>query len=255
MNTRTSSNGDRNEMIALRFDLTGYTLSQLQNLKLNVVEHRNNGAREVAVYGVTQGTTGLDGQMFTTENWDETNLTTWASLPGLAVTDSDFLTQSLNPSSLVTVVTNQAYTGSKADVDVFSTPELTSFVTGYTGSSLITFIIAAGPAYTSTGQGRVASKETISLDASRPAGPVGNFAPFLSFTVGAVAPQLSYSVSGGNLTLTWTAPGYKLIAQTNSLSTGLGSTWSDYPGGGTSPVIVPIDPAQGTVFFGLAPNP
>jgi hypothetical protein len=255
MNTRTSSNGDRNEMIALRFDLSGYTLSQLQNLKLNVVEHRNNGAREVAVYGVTQGTAGLDGQLFTTENWSEANLTTWGSLPGLEATDLNYLTQSLNTNSLVTLITNQAYTGSKADVDGFSTPALTSFVTGYTGSSLVTFIIAAGPAYTSTGQGRVASKETVTLDANRPAGALGDFAPFLSFTVGAVAPQLSYSVGGGNLTLSWTAPGYKLIVQTNSLSTGLGSTWSDYPAGASSPVIVPIDPAQGTVFFGLAPNP
>lgn len=256
MNTRTSSNGDRNEMVALRFDLTGYNLSQLQNIKLNVVEHRANGAREVAVYGVTQGTTGEDGQLFTTENWDEANLTTWASLPGLQATDGNFITQSLNTNSLVTVVTNRAYTGGKADVDAFSTPELTAFVNGYTGSSLITFIIAAGPAYTSTGQGRIASKETVFLDANRPTAVAGDFAPFLSFTVGTPAlPKLDYSVTGGNLTLSWAGTGYKLIAQTNSLAAGLGSSWSDYPGGTTSPVVVPIDATKGTVFFGLAPNP
>jgi hypothetical protein len=256
MNTRTSSNGDRNEMIALRFDLSGYTLSQLQNLRLNVVEHRNNGAREVAVYGVTQGTAGPDGQMFTTENWDETNLTSWGSLPGLQATDGNYLTQSLETNALVTLVTNQAYTGAKADVDGFSTPALSSFVTGYTGSSLITFIIAAGPAYTSTGQGRLASGETLALDGNRPTGVAGDYAPFLSFTIGApTPPTLGYSVSGGNLTLSWTGSGYRLIAQTNNLSTGLTSAWGNYPGGTNSPVVVPIDAAQGTVFFGLAPNP
>lgn len=67
-------------------------------------------------------------------------------------------------------------------------------------------------------------------------------------------PTLSYSLTGNTLTLSWTEPGYKLIGQTNNLSTGLGTNWGDVPGGNTSPVNVEIDSANGGVFFGLAPQ-
>jgi hypothetical protein len=251
LNTRTSSNGDRNEIVALRFDLSGYTLSELHDVKLNVVEFRNNGSRRVAVYGVAQGTAASEGS-YTTEDWDETNLVTFGSLPGLLATDGDFLSQSLNTNSLTTLVADQTYTGSKADVDAFATPELTSFVTGYSGSSLITFIIAAAPGYTSTGQGRIAAKEAFDLDGDRPAGTVGDYAPFLSFTVGTpTGPELEYSSDGSNITFTWSGA-FKLQSQTHDLSTGLSTDWSDYPGGGSSGVVVPIDAASGTVFFRLA---
>lgn len=67
-------------------------------------------------------------------------------------------------------------------------------------------------------------------------------------------PTLLYSLTGNTLTLSWTEPGYKLIGQTNSLSTGLGANWGDVPGGNTSPVNIEIDPANGAACFGLAPQ-
>jgi fibronectin-binding autotransporter adhesin len=67
-------------------------------------------------------------------------------------------------------------------------------------------------------------------------------------------PTLLYSLTGNTLTLSWTEPGYKLIGQTNSLSTGLGANWGDVPGGNTSPVNIEIDPANGAAYFGLAPQ-
>ena len=65
-------------------------------------------------------------------------------------------------------------------------------------------------------------------------------------------PVLGTSLSGGVLTFTWTASGFKLQSQTNNLTTGLGTNWFDYPGGGTSPVGVTIDPASPSVFFRLS---
>lgn len=67
-------------------------------------------------------------------------------------------------------------------------------------------------------------------------------------------PTLLYSLTGNTLTLSWTEPGYKLIGQTNSLSTGLGVNWGDVPGGNTSPVNIEIDPANDAAYFGLAPQ-
>ena len=62
-------------------------------------------------------------------------------------------------------------------------------------------------------------------------------------------PTLSVTQVGDALQISWTGAGYKLQAQTNRLSVGLSGNWADFPGGGTSPVTVPVDPANGTVFF------
>jgi autotransporter-associated beta strand protein len=67
-------------------------------------------------------------------------------------------------------------------------------------------------------------------------------------------PILNYTRIGNSLQFTWTGS-FKLQAQTNSLSVGIRSNWGDYPGGGTSPITVPIDATQATVFFRLAPAP
>lgn len=64
------------------------------------------------------------------------------------------------------------------------------------------------------------------------------------------APTLSFTQTGSSLQFSWTGS-YKLQAQTNALSVGLGANWVDYPGGGSSPVTVTVDPAQGSVSFRL----
>ena len=66
----------------------------------------------------------------------------------------------------------------------------------------------------------------------------------------AAPPTLSYANTGAGLQFTWTG-NFKLQAQTNSLSLGIGTNWADFPGGGTSGLTVPIDASQGSVFFRL----
>lgn len=65
------------------------------------------------------------------------------------------------------------------------------------------------------------------------------------------APKLGVSQAGNVLTFSWTDASYHLQAQTNSLNVGLSGAWGDYPGGGTSPVSVSINPANPTVYFRL----
>lgn len=63
----------------------------------------------------------------------------------------------------------------------------------------------------------------------------------------AAPPTLTVTnLGGGSLQFSWTGGG-TLQAQTNSLSAGLGTNWVDYPG--SSPVTVPVDTANGSVFF------
>ena len=63
-------------------------------------------------------------------------------------------------------------------------------------------------------------------------------------------PTLGMSAAGTTLTFSWDGP-FKLQAQTNSLSVGIGSNWGDYPGGATSPVSVTVNPTNPAVFFRL----
>ena len=87
---------------------------------------------------------------------------------------------------------------------------------------------------------------------SQPAGvyDATSGAPYITGTgalqvVPASAPTMTFTNSGSSLQITFT--GGTLQAQTNALSSGLGTNWVNYPG--SSPVTVPIDPANGSVFF------
>ena len=68
---------------------------------------------------------------------------------------------------------------------------------------------------------------------------------------------LNFTQTGNSLQFFWNTSfgAFKLQAQTNSLATGLGANWTDYPGGGTSPVTVPIGITNGAVFFRLLSTP
>ena len=70
-------------------------------------------------------------------------------------------------------------------------------------------------------------------------------------------PVLVVTQSGNQLQFSWDNGfgTFKLQTQTNSLNLGVSSIWSDYPGGGLSPVTVPIDPAQVAIFFRLVSAP
>ncbi len=61
--------------------------------------------------------------------------------------------------------------------------------------------------------------------------------------------RLTIQLSGNLLDISWPAPGGRLQAQTN----GLGANWITVPGSSaTNHVVVPIDPANGSVFYRLA---
>jgi len=63
-------------------------------------------------------------------------------------------------------------------------------------------------------------------------------------------PTLGFTRSGNALQFSWDGS-FKLQAQTNGVQIGISTNWSDYPGGGSSPITAPVDPANGTVFFRL----
>ena len=71
-------------------------------------------------------------------------------------------------------------------------------------------------------------------------------------STGGAPPILNMAQAGSTLTFSWSDVAFKLQSQTNTLATGLNTNWSDYPGGGSSPVNATINPANPTVFFRLS---
>lgn len=66
--------------------------------------------------------------------------------------------------------------------------------------------------------------------------------------------NITSSVSGNSLTLSWPAThqGWILQSQTNSLNVGIGATWTDVAGSDSvTQVVTPINPANPTVFYRL----
>jgi hypothetical protein len=75
----------------------------------------------------------------------------------------------------------------------------------------------------------------------------------LTVTAIPTAPTLNVVQSGNSLQFSWDNLNgvYHLQAQTNALSVGLSTNWSNYPGGNTNSVTVPIDAANGAAFYRL----
>jgi hypothetical protein len=63
-------------------------------------------------------------------------------------------------------------------------------------------------------------------------------------------PTLNLTRDGTNLQFSWSGD-FKLQAQTNAPNLGLSTNWFDYPGGGSSPVTVPVNATNGSAFFRL----
>ncbi len=81
------------------------------------------------------------------------------------------------------------------------------------------------------------------------------FGEAVGYVVGGVntsPTNLTSSVTGNQLTLTWPADhtGWKLQSQTNDLNTGISTTWYDVAGSAaTNQMTIPIDPASPAVFY------
>ena len=70
-------------------------------------------------------------------------------------------------------------------------------------------------------------------------------------TVNTNRTPITVHASGGRLTLSWPAnPGWTLQAQTNTLSTGLGTNWVDVTGSSEATQIsLPMNSTNGSVFY------
>jgi len=246
------------EVVSIRLDLTGYSNSQIRGAALNLMNIRGNSAHILHLYAVKDGTVGLDnnGQTpgYTDNTWNElaagnapTDLLKYSTMPGLFYDATPTATYDTN--NIVDLGSFTMQSGSIGRIVSFQSGKLTSFL-NTNSDSLVTILIDTDSQ--STGQKRFASKEATTLEgANAPVAPPGTtnwFAPFLSFAPG--NPTLNFTRTGNAIQFSWMGA-YKLQTQTNSLDSGLGANWFDYPGGATSPVNATINPANPSVFYRL----
>jgi len=170
------NNNDRNEWIALKFDLSSIAdKSLVADVALHTVMHRSNSnnTKNLALYALSPGTTG--------EDWDESSIT-YGAMPGFTF-DMDSTTNVLDVGGAVVDLGSFNVTGveTKGDVAVIDPASLTSLVQGMGANDLLTILISTASA--TNGQWRIASKEATSLDGGDPTGDAGDFAAFLEVNV------------------------------------------------------------------------
>jgi hypothetical protein len=199
MNSRfnfTATGTSNNDIIALRFDLTGFDLTTASNVSLTLTSYRDDGARAIQLYGVTPFTTGKDNNGtiagFDTTNWNEATVK-FSTMPGLEwdtdVSASDFDLNTAN-TTLLGSASLPAADFNLGSTHTLGGTALATFLQTHTTTNQVTFLIRAGN--TSTGQARFATKESIELTGGANPAAAGTYAPFLTFTAAtAVIPEPS----------------------------------------------------------------
>lgn len=173
-----------NEVIALRFDLTGYDRSQLTAASLNLINFRANSARILHYWGVNNDATGVDISVdppvegLTTDNdWPETG-TKFSDLPGV---EYDALpTMGIALARVIDLGSATMNSVAEGTICSYDPAPLVDFLKGH-ADDIVTIIISVDTS--STGQSRFASKEATVLQAGPPAQPAGTFSPRLVLTI------------------------------------------------------------------------
>jgi hypothetical protein len=170
------NNLDRNEWIALKFDLSSIAdKSLVSDVSLNTVMFRSNSnnTKNLGLYALTPGTTG--------EDWDETTVS-YDDMPGFTF-DTDSTTNVLDVGGAVTDLGAFEVSGveTKGDVAVIDPASLTTLVQNMGSNNLLTILISTASA--TNGQWRIASKEATALDGGSPTGNAGDFAAILEVNV------------------------------------------------------------------------
>lgn len=235
--------------------LTTGTLSSANNLTLA------SGKTIVRTAGALSGTPTFSGTVNVTYN-GVASTTTGAELP-----TSGSALNNLTITDLAGVVLNAAATvnGSFAATYADGTPALNAganalmFNTSPVNITVSGASLGVGDHTIVSGSAVAGTLGTVTVTGS---GAPYSPAPTASVATGALVLNLASGIptpeplvltnqGGTNLVFSWTQSGWKLQSQTNALDGGLGSNWGDYPGGTTSPVDVPVNPANPAVFFRL----
>ncbi len=240
---------DKNEIIVLRFDLTGNDRSTIESAELQLTNYRggrDNSGRPLRFWGVNDGATGYNAITAsegpaTDNDWPE-NSTIFSTTPGLEF-DADSGTRGVRSDRVTDLGLRPgpAEEEDEGSLATLATTELTDFLVNHP-DDIVTIIVEVEA--DSNGQMRYASKEASSLDTL--SGTEGEWAPRLVLEIVPVpflrvSPDEAYE--GDTLSFSWFAPvGATNLSITpggidapgNTDETGLGSAEIPAPAGTTT---------------------
>lgn len=188
------NNSTRNEIIALRFDLTGYDRASIQGAAVRLVNQRSNStsSNSLRIYGVNDDATGYNADTSTEgtatdDNWpeDET-MTTFSTTPGLEF-DADSTTRGVRLDRVTDLGSASTAPTTEGSVVSIGTSALRDFIINHPDDVVTILVEMVTPA---SGQMRYATKEATSL-LSGGAAPAGTYAPKLALDFPGVSIQAS----------------------------------------------------------------
>jgi fibronectin-binding autotransporter adhesin len=199
-NIRTTTN--RNEVLVMRFDLTGHTLTDYIDYGIELFNQRNNSAgATLRFYGITDNAVAEDNngtvRGYTDDTWQESPLE-FSTMPGMHWTNSSTAQQTVNSSAVfLGSVTPTAI--NEGTIVGFGTAALANFIRNHP-DQLVTIIVQRSDS--GSGQTRFMTREASTSATSVLNGSAGDFAPRLSF--------------GNPITsVTWAGPGTDWNQATN----------------------------------------
>lgn len=182
-NPNTTAGGtSQNELIVLKFDLTGLNLTSATSASLNLnVLSAQSSARTLGLDAFSTAA-NLDG------SWSESN--TYANLPGLTAPNTwgDSRDASVMHNGLNGLGTFAQPSGQTVGSNyVLNSAQLLALAQAPGADNVITLIVNRYPSNASSGQSRFSTRENALLDPTRPAA-------FLAFTVPDVPEPASLSI-------------------------------------------------------------
>lgn len=171
----------RNEMIALRFDLSDIPNKALiENASLNLYSYKENYYHPLDIYAVAPGTQNLSSGYYA-EDWTEG--AEFEDLPGLDF-DGNAVTLSLDAGSTTHLGTHD---GTNTDVEgalvTFSSASLDEFLQGLGEADSAMFLVAMWPDSPDGYRVQFISRQGSASQTGVVDGDPGQFAPFLQFIV------------------------------------------------------------------------
>jgi hypothetical protein len=261
----TAANGERNEVMALRFDLTNLAPGQITAADLRLVNHRDNtsNANRIHIYGVNDGAKGrnaidtLDGP-YTDNDWPESG-TVFSQMPGLEYDNSVVVQNCVLLDRVTDLGSTYVSVGNRNNLKgvdlVFSNERLRNFLANHPDRIVTILLVADAPI--SNNQKRFASKEATGLDADPvDTVPAGTYAPSLNLMIDSFAiTNITLGSGTGQITLTWESKPDQVFRITHSenLQDGFpGVSATDIPaavGASTTHTFTNPIPAAPRLFF------
>ncbi len=147
-----------------------------------------------------------------------------------------------------------------ASVTMGGTLVITNYGTNFTGGDAIPLFSSAAyitNGFTTNNIIPAAPGAGMAWDTST-LGADGNLRVFSTLTVNSQPTNIVFSVTGGQLTLSWPADhtGWELQVQTNGLAVGISTNWTPVPGStSVNSVVIPINLTNGSVFYRMVYPP